>query len=286
MITTQEERYILDRAYIPEHAVGLMTSVSGSEPFLIEDYLCLHRENWIIVVGYPLENGFTVNAFETFVGRIKRKFKPQRLSLMAPELPHPFAESCLEHEKDDYYTLDIQNISVGSGLQHAVERAREHLTIERSCDFTEAHRLLTREFIERVEMHPRIRELFLRMPHYVGPATHSIILNAWDRNRNLAAFYIVDLATKDFSTYVLGCHSKKTYTAGASDLLLSEMIDLSLEYGKNYIHLGLGVNRGIRQFKKKWGGIPTLRYEMCELAIEQPSLRCAIKAMSQILKTG
>lgn len=283
MITEEEERYILDKAYIPEHAVGLMTRVSGSEPLLIEDYFCLRREDWIIVVGYPLEKSFAVDTFEALVGRIKTEFKPQRLSLMAPELPLPFADSCLEHERDDYYTLDIQNISIRSGLLRAVDKAKENLTVERSFDFTEAHMALTQEFIERVEMHPRIRELFLRMPHYVGPATHSIILNTWDRDRNLAAFYIVDLATKDFSTYVIGCHSKRTYTAGASDLLVSEMIDLSLEYDKDYVHLGLGVNRGIRQFKKKWGGIPTVRYEMCELVLKKPSLLDAIKAMSRTI---
>ena len=169
---------------------------------------------------------------------------------------------------------------IRSDLRRACDKAKENLTIERSYDFTEAHMALTREFIERVEMHPRIRELFLRMPHYVGPATHSLILNARDRDRNLTAFYIVDLATKDFSTYVIGCHSKRTYTAEASDLLVSEMIDLSLEYDKDYIHLGLGVNRGIRQFKKKWGGIPALRYEMCELTFKKPSLFDVIKTLS------
>ncbi len=129
----------------------------------------------------------------------------------------------------------------------------------------------------------KVRELFIKMPYYVGPATHSIILNVWDRDRNLATYYIVDLATKDFSTYIIGCHSKKTYTAGASDLLVSEMIDLSLKYDKDYIHLGLGVNRGIRQFKKKWGGVPALRYEMCELVVKKPSLFDAIRAMSRTI---
>ena len=59
---------------------------------------------------------------------------------------------------------------------------------------------------------------------------------------------------------------------GASDLLLFELINLSLEYDKRYIHLGLGVNTGIRRFKAKWGGVPMRRYEMCELVLKKPSL--------------
>jgi hypothetical protein len=41
---------------------------------------------------------------------------------------------------------------------------------------------------------------------------------------------------------------------------------LAGEKHKEYIHLGLGVNEGIRRFKKKWGGIPFLKYEFCELS--------------------
>ena len=103
MITQEEERYLLSKAYIPEHSVGLMTGVSDSEPFLMEDYFCLRRENWMIVVGYSLDNSFNIDAFEAFIGRIKRELKPKRLSLMAPELPSRLTESCLEHEGDDYY---------------------------------------------------------------------------------------------------------------------------------------------------------------------------------------
>jgi hypothetical protein len=50
------------------------------------------------------------------------------------------------------------------------------------------------------------------------------------------------------------------------------MIEMSKQYGKHYIHLGLGVNEGIRGFKKKWGGTPTRRYEMCELLLKKYSI--------------
>jgi hypothetical protein len=78
---------------------------------------------------------------------------------------------------------------------------------------------------------------------------------------------------------VVGCHSKKNYTPGASDLLCYEMIKMSQEYGKRYIHLGLGVNEGIIRFKKKWGGRPTIRYELCELVLKKPSLLETIFAL-------
>jgi hypothetical protein len=54
MITSEEEVYFLERAYIPEHILNLMVPISKGEPFLIEDHLVPAKDNWLILVGYPL----------------------------------------------------------------------------------------------------------------------------------------------------------------------------------------------------------------------------------------
>jgi hypothetical protein len=102
------------------------------------------------------------------------------------------------------------------------------------------------------------------MPHYVPHSKSSLVLNARNKKGMLSAFYVVDLAADDFAVYLLGCHSKKNYVSHASDLLFYHMIELARESGKKTIHLGLGVNEGIKRFKEKWGGVPSLRYEFCE----------------------
>jgi len=38
------------------------------------------------------------------------------------------------------------------------------------------------------------------------------------------------------------------------------MVNLAQSEGKKTINLGLGINKGIRQFKEKWGGVPFLPY--------------------------
>ena len=55
MISPVEEAYVLARAYVPEHIVSLMALISKGDPFLIEDHLGLVKDNWLILVGYPLE---------------------------------------------------------------------------------------------------------------------------------------------------------------------------------------------------------------------------------------
>jgi hypothetical protein len=277
MITTEEEKYILERAYVPEHIVGLMTGVSGGEPFLIQNYFCCRKEDWVILVGYPLERDFAIKDLEAVMDETKSRFRPRYLSLIAPKLTSSLGALCEEKETDNYYTLGVPLAPIKGGIRRLIGKALENATVERVHEMGEAHRVLTEEFIRRADPPLRVRNLFLKMPRYVSHSEGPIVLNAWDKDKNLAAFYVVDLAAKDFSAYIIGCHSKRYYVQGASDLLCHEMVEMSVEYGKKYVHLGLGVNKGIRRFKKKWGGVPTRSYEMCELVLKKPSILDALE---------
>jgi hypothetical protein len=276
MITDEQQREILSRAYVPEHVVGLMTRVSGGEPFLIEDYLCVGVQDLVIVVGYPLERDFHVDQLEKIVERAVETFRPARLSVVAAELPSSLCASCRERESDYYFTLNLDGKRMRSALQKSVMKAMELAIVEHANGLGQAHQELASEFVDRVDPPPRVRELLFRMWDYVGQSDDSLVLNAWRPGGELAAFYVLDLSAKDFSTYIIGCHSKKNYVQGVSDLLFHEMMNVSKECNKKYIHLGLGVNRGISQFKKKWGGKPSIKYEMCELMVRKPSLIDAI----------
>ncbi|MBI5252746.1 MAG: hypothetical protein HY912_24890 [Desulfomonile tiedjei] len=276
MITQEEEKAILARAYVPEHSIELMTRISGGEPFLFEDYLCCKTQSGVIVVGYPLEHEFELDRFERALGRIIKAFQPINLSLIAPQAPMSFQAAFVERNTDSYYSLDLPAAVPTGTLGRMVRKAKETGTVEQATLLKEANRELAREFVERVAPAPRIRELLFRMWDYVGRAKDSLVLNAWSRDRKLAAFFVVDLAPKNFATYVIGCHSKTNYLPGASDLLVSEMIRISDNLGKRFIHLGIGVNAGIRLFKEKWGGIPTRPYELCELVLRKPSFWDAV----------
>lgn len=273
MLTDEEKRNIQDHAYIPEHLVDLMTRVSGGEPFLIDDWFCCLKEDWLIVVGYPLEHDYGKGEFEALTDKAVRKFKPRIASLMAPELPETLLARSREREEDYYYTVEVDSVRTGSGLRRILRKARKQLTVERSTEMLDDHHQLIEEFIQRVEPDYRVENLLLRMPDYLHNASSSVVLNAWDGSDHLTAFYVIDSGARDFNAYVIGGHSKKHYVPGASDLLCYEMLQMSGEQGKRYVHLGLGVNDGIRRFKRKWGGIPTLRYEMCEITLRKSSLR-------------
>ena len=58
MITPVEQAYVEEYAYLPEHIVPYVTTVSQAEPFLIEDFLIYVKESHLIFLGYPLRGPF------------------------------------------------------------------------------------------------------------------------------------------------------------------------------------------------------------------------------------
>ena len=265
MITLNEEEDILTKAYVPEHIVSLMGLISKGEPFLVEDYLSFFKDNWLILVGYPLRKDSSTERCERVLEQILSSYRPEYLWFIGPEVPFSLSKISTERQTDQYYTFDLEVTKPKTSLLRVAEKASMKLEIEKGHSFLKEHEALVAEFLKREKLTPRLRELYLAMPQYVPQSESSCVLNAWDNKGNLSAFYIVDLAAKGFATYLLGCYSRKNYVPHASDLLFYEMIELTRESGKKIINLGLGVNEGIRRFKEKWGGIPTLRYEFCEV---------------------
>ncbi|MEE9496561.1 MAG: hypothetical protein V3V39_08545 [Desulfobacterales bacterium] len=281
MLTAQEEAYILEHAYVPEHCITLMTQVSGGEPFLMDDFFICRKDSWALLIGYPLEGNFNTQNFESVFSKVKKRFRPDFISLVAPEMPPSLAATCQESQSDAYFTLETQKPVIRSPLKRNLRKARQKLRVEFSSSMQDVHQELMHEFVARTLLSERVKRLLFKMPEFVACSDMALVLNAWDKANKLAAFYVVDLEAKRFSNYIMGCHSKKNYVLGASDLLLFELINLSLEYDKPYIHLGLGVNAGIRRFKAKWGAVPTRRYEMCELALKKPSILDTFRAFAK-----
>jgi hypothetical protein len=87
MITEAEEREIFDQAYIPEHIVSLMKGLSGGEPFLIEDFMCFFKKDWLMIIGYPLRSSYRPESLKKAVMKGLEQFRPVYGWFMAPEAP-------------------------------------------------------------------------------------------------------------------------------------------------------------------------------------------------------
>jgi hypothetical protein len=264
MLTHDQERYLLEKAYVPEHIPGLMAPISKGEAFLMDGYLSFVKDNWLIFVGYPLDEAFSESHCQVAVEKALTSFRPEYLWFVGPTVPFTILDGSTERQSDWYYRLDVSAPHPASLLRQA-QKASAQLRVERSRKFSKEHAALIKEFLKREALPPMIRELYRAMPDYIAADSSAAeLLGAYDGKGKLSALFVVDLAAKEFATYVLGCYSRKHYVAHASDLLFREMIELAKKEGKQHINLGLGVNDGIKRFKEKWGGIPFLVYEFCE----------------------
>jgi len=265
MISAVDVRQILSHAYIPEHLVGLMTGISGGEAFVIGEHLGFAKDPWVILIGYPLTGRFLAVEFSRALSEALAEFRPASLWFIAPEVPGSVGPEIQHLESDRYYTLDLASFALRAGLRRLTGRAARELSVERCRAITPRHEEAIAEFLARERPSPRIEALFRSLAAYVAQAESAVVLTARNAQGAVSAFYVVDLEAPAFATYVVGCHSKQQYVVGASDLLFLEMVTLAREQGKGTIHLGLGVNDGIRRFKEKWGGVPGLPYEFCEV---------------------
>jgi hypothetical protein len=263
MLTRDQENYLLERAYVPEHIPSLMAPISKGEAFLTDDYLSFAKDNWLIFVGYPLGEAFSEALCEAAVEKAVSAFRPEYLWFIGPRIPPSVLGDSTERQSDWYYRLDVGATHPGSLLRQA-EKAAAEVRVEHSAKFTREHGALIKEFLKREALPPMVRELYQAMPAYIAGSPTAVLLGAHDSKGRLSALFVVELAAKEFATYVLGCYSRKHYVAHASDLLFRETIELAAKEGKDYISLGLGVNPGVKRFKEKWGGVPFLAYEFCE----------------------
>ncbi len=248
-------------ASVPEHSVPFMRAMSGGGAFAEGDYLFFAADDWLIAVGYPLQGAYDPDVFlrALDLALARSGTALRRCWAIAPELPPALAPH--RTESDVYYTLSAA-ARPPARLAGPLRKAASLLRVDECREFTPAHRRLWAEFLHRAELSPQARELFSRTSLVLAaPETDLRLLNAWDKENNLAASLLLDYAPDRFCAYMIGAYSRARYTAHAADLLFAEMLRRAREAGKEYIHLGLGVNEGIRRFKTKWGGVASLPYQ-------------------------
>jgi uncharacterized protein YbaP (TraB family) len=270
---------VLENATVPEHSVAFMRAMSGGDPFLAGPYLFIAAHEWLLAVGYPLSGNYCPEEFDQALAQALRRTGAKDCWAICPSLPTRLRVHC--QNQDCYYLLPV-DAGVPRRLERLAERAATSLRVEEGTIFTAAHRRLWAEFTGRVALPPNVRELFARTEEVLRRAPGLFVLNAWDPEGHLAGCLVLDTAPRHFLTYLIGAHSRIHYTAHASDLLFLEMIRTARRQGKEFLHLGLGVNEGIRRFKTKWGGKPVLPYQMASWR-EQEGIRQGVNELMRML---
>ena len=260
MLTSEERNLIYQRAYLPEHLIDYVESISGAEAYLCYDHLCFTTGNHLIFIGYPLgTQSNTQRAYEFMCDR----FQPVTVAVIAPQLWFP-SDTCQNWSEDAYYQLVLPVPHFHPDVAYMVRRATRELQVVQG-KFGREHQKLVEEFLSGHELTQEQRLIFKRMPRYLLRSETARLLEARLQNGTLVAFTIMDLGAAEYAFYLFNFRSTKEKVPGASDLLFHKMVCLAQEDGKTAINLGLGIHTGVRHFKEKWGATLFLPYTSCLL---------------------
>jgi hypothetical protein len=262
MITGAQQDYIEDHAYVPEHIPQYVTAISKTEPFLFRNFLSYVKKGHLIFVGYPLKEPFEEKRMIRALEEAIKRFKLKSVSLTAPAIPSSLND-CPHSPSDHYYRLDLSSISISQKLRNMLKRAARELSVEKNKNFDEEHRKMVEEFLKTHPVDEATRFIFQRIGDYLSSSKNAWIFDAKTSRRELVAFDIAEFKPRDYAIYMFNFRSDALYVPGASDLLLSEVIQQAKTEGKKYVNLGLGINPGVTFYKKKWGGEIFLPYAFC-----------------------
>ena len=255
MLNREEHSLVYQHAYLPEHIPSYVEAVSGAEPHLHGDYLCLSRRNHLIFIGYPL--GFKAGDTQRAYKSACKRFRPATVAIIAPEIWLP-AQTYEGRPRDSYYRLDLPLGPLDPGVAYMVRRAGRELQVTQG-KYGKEHQRLIKHFLSKHELTREQSSIFKRIPHYSKRSMTMRLLEARKKDV-LVAFTIVDMGSANYAFYLFNFRSMEENVPGASDLLFYEMVSLARSEGKVAINLGLGIHPGILRFKEKWGGIPFLPY--------------------------
>jgi hypothetical protein len=262
MITAAQEDYIERYAYVPEHIPQYVTPISQAEPHLFGDFLVYAKKGHFILVGYPLSETFEEKRLVKALEDAVKRLKPESVSLIAPAIP-PSLQNGLHPPTDHYYRLDLSTLSISQKLRSMLRRAGRELSVGKNAYFDKEHVKIVEEFLKTHSVDEATRFIFQRIDTYLSSSKTASIFEARTVDGKLVAFDIAEFKPRDYAVYMFNFSSETRYIPGASDLLLSAVMQQAIAEGKKYINLGLGINLGVAFFKKKWGGVAFLPHAFC-----------------------
>jgi hypothetical protein len=279
MITTAQEDYIEDHAYVPEHIPHYVTAISQTEPFLLGDFIAYVKKDHLFFVGYPFKEPFAEKRMRSVLDDAIKRFKPQSVSLIAPSIPSSINDRP-HPPSDQYYRLDLPSTLVSQKLRNMLKRAGRELSVGKNRFFDEEHRKMVEEFLKVHPVDEATRSIFQRIDKYLSSSKTVWIFDARNKRNELFAFDVAEFKPRSYCFYMFNFSSDTRYVPGVSDLLLSEVIQQAKKEGKKYINLGLGINPGVTFFKEKWGGVAFLPYAFC---LFRPSKKESLETLLQKL---
>jgi hypothetical protein len=246
-------------AAVPEQVVAYVCAVAGSRPMMLGACVGYASEGRLVLVGYPLHDPRDETAMAAAVEGALRLPGLRRITVIGPTRP-PQAPPAVRIIEDSYHALPVPAPTPGQKLKNLLRRAGRELAVDCGRRLSDDHLGLVRRYLEERPLDAGTRHIFRNMAGYIEASAGSRVVSARRADGRLAAFAVGEFASLATAFFMFCFRNPDLAPPGSADLVLSGLLEEALQRGHTRMNLGLGVNAGIRFFKRKWDSEPFLPY--------------------------
>jgi hypothetical protein len=278
MIVPGQFAGVTAQAQTPEQVIPYVCAVSELKPRMLGPCVGYEREGEVVLVGYPLHDPKDAGAMAEAVSLALRLPGLRRITFIGPARP-PQAPESAAIEEDGYYSLPVPAPAPGQKTRNLLRRAGRELTVERGGSWGEEHTALVRRYLNGRLLPAGIRHIYKRLPRYLAESSSSLLVSARLADGRLAAFSVGEYAGLAMAFYMFSFRDPGIAPPGATDLLLSQLLEAASERGHTKMNLGLSINEGISFFKRKWGAVPFLPYVQATWETASPGISTVLASL-------
>jgi len=269
MLSESQSAFILQNAYLPEHLPQYFIPFSGMDPYLTNNYLVYIKDDAISFIGYPLLEETDAKTLST-LRQIIMEYKPNSFRAILPSFNQIPGYNIIAEEQDEYSRIDLENIIISAKTKNMIRRGGRDLEVFIGQEFTEEHMQILLQFLKSRIQKREFYDFFQRLPEFLTNSKTAMLLEArCKKSGALAAYNVLEFSTGSYCFFLFSIRGNQHW-AGASDLLMEQMIDLAKSRGKKYLNTGLTINGGVGGFKAKWGARAFLPYRFINVVPQMP----------------
>lgn len=254
-------------ALVPDQLMPYVRAVSGLESRICKDCVLHLGGSHAVLVAYPAGQPTDRDAVDAAVTEALALPEIEHMTVIAALRPSG-APAYAKHSEDAYWSLDLPLTLPGgrSGqkIRNLLRRAMQEISIEQNggqAAWTQDHAELVQNFIARkgASLESGSIYIFKKLGDYLAAAPEARLFSARNKAGRLLACAIGDYSSFTTAFYMFAFRLPEA-PPGTADALLMALAAEGSERGHSLLNLGLGIDAGVRFFKKKWGATSFLPY--------------------------
>ncbi len=239
------------QAVVPEQVVPYALAVGDGTPRWFGACIGYQTGDHAVVVGYPLHDPLDRAATAEAVNLAMDSPEVRRITVLAPARPPQAPAQALSVE-DGYYGLDLPIVPPRPKLANLLRRAERELKVDRGRALDAAHDAMVKRYLAERTLLPGTRRVYSRLHRYLETSPGVLVFSARHGDGRLAAFAIGEFGALSTAFFMFCFRDPNLAPPGSADLVLLALIREAETRGHQRVNLGLGINEGVRFFKRKW----------------------------------